>query len=450
MTVGGSGAWAPVGAEAVSGGYQVMWQYGSGDQFTIWSGVDGTGNFTGNGVTVGGHSYALESAETTFGQDFNHDGTIGVSTVVIESAGSTRLVMIADTYYLLQANSQLGPLLTYGGAAVTMGMFGAWTPIGAEQTANGYQVAWRGAAGSDQYQVWDVNSSGAFRSNYAGVMASGNWIMKTVETTLRQDLNNDGLTGLPTSPYDIAINYSGDPGYQIFFDAAAARWEQVITADVPDVINPGYGYIDDLLISASVTAIDGAGGILGSAGPDYIRTASGLPTHGNMQFDSADFAGLAANGTLYYVVLHEVGHILGLGSLWSYMGLKSGSQYTGHYALDAYRLMSGNGAASYVPLETSGGSGTAGVHWSEAVFGNELMTGFIAGAPDPLSSLTIAGLRDLGYSVNTGQAEPYVMPGHLTAGDGSVGSSGESAVAADTTGLLTTDMAFIDDETNRA
>ena len=47
----------------------------------------------------------------------------------------------------------------------------------------------------------------------------------------------------------------------------------------------------------------------------------------------------------------------------------------------------------------SDGSGTAGVHWSEAVFGNELMTGYISGTPDPLSSLTIAALRDLGYSV---------------------------------------------------
>jgi hypothetical protein len=131
------------------------------------------------------------------------------------------------------------------------------------------------------------------------------------------------------------------------------------------------------------------------------------------------------------------------------MGLKSGSQYTGHYALDAYRQLSGNGAASYVPLETSGGSGTAGVHWSEAVFGNELMTGYIAGTPAPLSSLTIAGLRDLGYSVNTGQAEPYVMPGHLTAGDGSAGSSDIPAVTT-STGLLTTDMAFIDDDIDRA
>jgi hypothetical protein len=175
--------------------------------------------------------------------------------------------MTADTYYLRQGNSQSGLQLTYGGAAVTMGMFGAWTPIGVEQTASGYQVAWRGASGSDQYQLWDVNSSGAFRSNYAGVMASSNWIMRTVETTLRQDLNNDGLTGLPTSPYDIAISYSGDPGYQIFFDAAAARWEQVITADVPDVINPGYGYIDDLLISATVTLIDGVGGSSARRGP---------------------------------------------------------------------------------------------------------------------------------------------------------------------------------------
>ena len=55
-----------------------------------------------------------------------------------------------------------------------------------------------------------------------------------------------------------------------------------------------------------------------------------------------------------------------------------------------------------------GPSGTAGKHWSEAIFGNELLTGFAeaAGVAMPLSILTIASLRDIG-SVDYTQAEPY-------------------------------------------
>ena len=35
-----------------------------------------------------------------------------------------------------------------------------------------------------------------------------------------------------------------------------------------------------------------------------------------MQFDVADMAKLISNGTLQSVVLHEMGHVLGIGTLW--------------------------------------------------------------------------------------------------------------------------------------
>ena len=46
------------------------------------------------------------------------------------------------------------------------GQFGAWAPIGAEQTASGYEVAWK-VTGADQYTVWNTDSSG----NYLSVSA---------------------------------------------------------------------------------------------------------------------------------------------------------------------------------------------------------------------------------------------------------------------------------------
>ena len=231
--------------------------------------------------------------------------------------------------------------------------------------------------------------------------------------------------------YDIAVHYSGDPAYQQVFNTASQIWQEIITADLPDVNSGTYGFIDDLLIDASVVAIDGAGGILGQAGPDEFRSGTSLPDHGTMQFDSADVANMFSNGTLLDVVLHEMGHILGIGTLWTTKGFKSpGSfSYTGPNGVAEYKVLSGMAGATSVPLETTGGSGTAGAHWSEAIFGNELMTGFIGNGFNPLSRLTIASLKDLGYTVDIGAADPYSLSGHVVVDD----LSGNSR----TTGVLT-------------
>ena len=214
--------------------------------------------------------------------------------------------------------------------------------------------------------------------------------------------------------FDIIISYSGNATYQSAFNQAAARWMQIITADIPDYSSSQYGLIDDLLINASVAAIDGTGGILGQAGPDVFRSGSRLPAHGTMQFDSADIAQMYANGTLVAVITHEIGHILGIGTLWATLGLKNAAgDYIGAHALAEYRAISGNFGASSVPIEHDGGSGTAGAHWDEETFNAELMTGYIEapGTPNLLSRMTIGSLHDLGYTVNYAAADAYTMPG---------------------------------------
>lgn len=211
----------------------------------------------------------------------------------------------------------------------------------------------------------------------------------------------------PTTHFNITVDYTGDQSYLTYFDQAKTLWESIITADLPDING-----IDDLQISAQVNAIDGAGGVLGSAGPTFVRSGSNLPYQGQMQFDSADIAGMVSNGTLLKVILHEMGHVLGLGTLWSTFGFNSTvGQYTGAQGLAAYKAMSGgNPAATFVPLETTGGAGTANVHWSESVFNSELMTGYAENSSNmPLSILTISALDDLGYEVDTSQAESYTV-----------------------------------------
>ncbi|CAM9611238.1 unnamed protein product, partial [Laminaria digitata] len=69
-----------------------------------------------------------------------------------------------------------------------------------------------------------------------------------------------------------------------------------------------------LLISSTLETIDGAGGILGSAGPRQVwggcLTVSLI---GEMTFDIADIASLEAAGTFEGVILHEMGHVIGVG-----------------------------------------------------------------------------------------------------------------------------------------
>ena len=73
----------PIGAEQTATGYEVAWKVTVGDRYTVWN-TDSNGNFISGIGAVSGSSYALESLETSFQQDLNGDGTIGLTTTVIE------------------------------------------------------------------------------------------------------------------------------------------------------------------------------------------------------------------------------------------------------------------------------------------------------------------------------------------------------------------------------
>lgn len=119
-----------------------------------------------------------------------------------------------------------------------------------------------------------------------------------------------------------------------------------------------------------------------------------------MQFDSADAQHYVDTNQFGVIVLHEMLHGVGFGSIWSYLNLVSANTFVGANAEREYGVLLGTGTATPVPLEDTGGSGTAGSHWLESTFKNELMTGYINALPDPLSKMTVASLQDLGYTVN--------------------------------------------------
>lgn len=208
------------------------------------------------------------------------------------------------------------------------------------------------------------------------------------------------------------------------FNTAAARWERIIIGDVPSISGTlpsafvGFppvvenGTIDDLIIEVAIAPIDGQNGILGQAGPAFIRTNGGLPISGVMFFDVADLDFLEQLDLFEDVIVHEMGHVLGVGTLWNESGriLREGPAndpiFNGKTANVHWNAAGGNGL---LPVENIGGGGTAGSHWRESILNNELMTGFLNLGVNPLSRITAGSMRDLGYK-SALVGESYSVP----------------------------------------
>jgi spore maturation protein SpmB len=196
VTDGQFGAWTPIGAIKVANGYDVAWTLPGGNQYTVWN-TDANGNNASFLVSdVPGSNATLESLETIFHQDLNGDGTIGVATTLIQTDGTTSLTEVGSNYYLDAGGT--GPELKYGGASVTAGEFGAWTPVGAIQVANGYDVAFT-LPGGNQYTVWNTDANGNEVSFLVSDVPGSNTVLESLETTFHQDLNGDGTIGVTTT-----------------------------------------------------------------------------------------------------------------------------------------------------------------------------------------------------------------------------------------------------------
>jgi hypothetical protein len=218
------------------------------------------------------------------------------------------------------------------------------------------------------------------------------------------------------------------------FTLAAARWAEVITGELADVpfasglgvngcstgtfsLAPGTS-VDDLLIFAQIQPIDGPGAVLGSAGPCRVRTSGGLSVAGAMRFDVADVDNLISQGRFNSVILHEMGHVIGIGTLWgsflvnpSSAGNILDTHFTGVNGIAGFDAIGGTTytGGQKVPVENTGGPGTVNGHWREGVLLNELMTGFISGTSQPMSLVTVKALQDLGYIVDESKADPFAL-----------------------------------------
>ncbi|MEG4337391.1 S8 family serine peptidase [Microcoleus sp. D3_18_C2] len=222
-----------------------------------------------------------------------------------------------------------------------------------------------------------------------------------------------GFESTATEPFNIDLEYETplSASQQAIMQAAAKSVAGLIGKGLPSAVVDGK-IIDDINIKISTANIDGASGTQARTKIDFMRYGSMLPAQSLVQFDAADIAELERSGKLFSVVQHEFLHALGFGNLWEAKGLVNYAgtplaQYNGGKAVDAFKDL--GGLTDAISLETEG-KGSAGFHWNEALFQDEVMTAdlnFSGKAGNaPISPVTIASLADLGYEVNLKGATP--------------------------------------------
>lgn len=275
-----------------------------------------------------------------------------------------------------------------------------------------------------------------------------NAVVRAVLIVLVLGCGKKGPSGPPTvtdTTFNVEVRYYGpSPSAQVqaAFEAARGRIQAMITADLPstNLVNvnladantcgvPGVTVneiVDDLVIYATIKTIDGVGKVQASSGPCLVRSSSKLPALGKMEMDVDDLNQLASTGRLNAVVLHEMLHVLGFGTIWEEVtpvrlagANTSDSRFTGALAIQGCGDAGGSSICSGgVPVEScvgiSGcGEGTRDSHWREQTFGPEIMTGFVSGTGVlmPLSAMSVLSFADLGYTVAVGTADAYKIPG---------------------------------------
>ncbi len=233
------------------------------------------------------------------------------------------------------------------------------------------------------------------------------------------------------------------PAEQAMMRAAADRWEQLVLHGTPPnselpksvrdsclaVIGPSSSEISPEL--RDVDLFDGLlvfvrhpheeSNHLGWGGPCYW--GSRLPNYGFVLVNDFNLDSLVNHGALTQLMTHELGHVLGLGTLWrprSEQLLRPGPEHCNNTSLEPGLLRTYKGPGAVAEYQVLGGEGEPPVdasctHWHEETFGNEMITpntllGDAASNPDPVSRMTLGALTDLGYTVDMEQADDYSLP----------------------------------------
>lgn len=227
----------------------------------------------------------------------------------------------------------------------------------------------------------------------------------------------------PTTPteYVLDVNFrSTVPSWmRTVANNAVNKWKEIITSDyqhtftVPNNNCPGVTagtQVDDSLVSIGYEYIDGSSGsnTLAYAGTCFYSLGKSRVCA--IVMDSSNFASSGSSVLAYNVIIHEIGHCLGIQSTaWRNNNLADNNyKYTG---VHANAQLAGLGANhNQALIEDLYGDGSRGSHWRESVYDSEVMTSIAEYNEMQLSRLTIGALEDLGYSVDYSKADAYTVP----------------------------------------
>ena len=228
-----------------------------------------------------------------------------------------------------------------------------------------------------------------------------------------------------------------DRRQRLVIELAVQRWEQVIVGDLENRVYSserplthdggwsGISYhitdeVDDVRVF--VGSVNNAELAWGTGGAMHYRRGTYFPITGAVVINEYYINKIERENSLYSLVLHELGHVLGFGSLWDNNAdfLKEPSQeisgadtyFSGPRAIQTFNRLGGwNYQGNKVPVENDPDTGTSrDGHWRESVFGAELMSTYTDGNREPFSEITIAAFEDMGYVVDYSQADRYRLP----------------------------------------
>jgi Bacterial pre-peptidase C-terminal domain len=278
-----------------------------------------------------------------------------------------------------------------------------------------------GAIDKGEVLAWQWER-GAESESIRKFIGSGNYVLQ-VASYNNQTANYNVATNFTAAASDdkkfsIKLNYgtgldSINSSVRNAIAQAAKVWENVISYSSFN----GVHTLDVDVIGESATDNWYAAATNKLGIPD--KTNKWMPTTGRVRINT-NYANTFNNnpGYLTAILTHEFAHVLGIGTLWENNGRNLIDAKTDTYAADsyaglAYGDLTGSLLPSAIPLskdKDASGKDIYG-HWSEAILGDELLTPEAEGAglTIPLSQVTIASLRDIGWSVNYGAAEAFTL-----------------------------------------
>ena len=246
-------------------------------------------------------------------------------------------------------------------------------------------------------------------------------------------------------PFNIELVFVNDftDAREDVMQQAARRWETIITEGLPAVdfsANPHsfrFGdetiVVDDTVDDLRIFVSKDATVPLGLGGPSYVRAGNPacLPAIGQVWIGAPGLERFQVEEPLWQeerllrnVMVHEIAHVLGFGTLWESLGLRhelTGDTYfSGALAIQAFNAAGGEDySGNKVPLGySSRGTGcSVADHWRSEVFqgparefgGAEVMEPSMQ-RENRLSAITLQSIADLGYVVDVSRADPYRLP----------------------------------------